>query len=192
VLIVAAGSTLQHVTDLRGQVVAFGPPDDSLTHHAALQLLQAAGLAPTDLALEALPVPGSLKHFPNTRATAQSVINGSSQAGFVPEADWAALPAQDAREGEPARGKLRVIAETTALPARLIVASVKMDDATAQRVREALVSMGARRPAALEPLEIAGYTTPGADVLAACRALQVAKPGAAPAETAEAGDTKHN
>lgn len=172
-LVVPAQSSVERVLDLRGEVVAFGPPNDTLTHRAALRLLREAGLSKTDLALEAFPVPGSLKHFSNATAVAQSVINGSSAAGFIDQAAWEAFPEHAEREGQPARDQLRVLAQTTALPKRLMVAAPALDANTRQSIRAFLVAVGKQQPEALEPLKIAGYAVLPEDALAACRTLLV-------------------
>lgn len=180
VLVVPARSDIQAIAELRGKVVAFGPAGDDRTHHAALQLLQSAGLRETDLSLELLPVPRSLKHLPDMRSVAQTVINNSSDAGFIDEAAWNALPEHATKENEPARSQLRVIGRTVALPCRLVVASPKLDSATIAEVREFLLSADTKHPQALRPLRLSGYQPPTEAILAACRALR--PPTSPPAE----------
>lgn len=182
-LVVPPDSPVKQPADLRGLTVAFGPADDSRLHIAALQLLKDAGLSRTDLALEVLPVPGSLKHLPDSRSVAQSVINGSSAAGFVDEAAWEGFAERGTKEGEPARDRLRVVARTVALPDRLWIAAPGLDGATANQLRTFLLEVGGDHPKALDPLGIAGYEVPGEELLAACRGLAgVIEP--APAEAA--------
>jgi len=82
-LVVSAGSEITRADELRGKMVAFGPSGDARTHQAGLILLREHGLKKTDLSLSLLPVPGSLKHFATMRDIAQSVSNGSSDAGGV-------------------------------------------------------------------------------------------------------------
>ncbi|MCK4343552.1 MAG: PhnD/SsuA/transferrin family substrate-binding protein [Phycisphaerae bacterium] len=171
VLIVPANSELREVSALRGQVVAFGPRDDARTHHAAVQLLRGVGVEKADLTLEMLPVPGSLKHMPDARATAQAVLKGSAAAGFIDEAAWEAFAEHEEKEGEPARDKLRVIGRTGALPGRLVIASPKLDEAAAKKVQAALLAMGENHPEALEPLGVSGYQRPSEELIAACREL---------------------
>ncbi len=170
-LVVAANSPLRKISDLRGRAVAFGPAGDSRTHYAGLQLLESDGLKKADLALEVLPVPGTLKHLPDVRSVAQAVIAGGATAGFIDEAAWEALPEREAKEGEPARDKLRIIARTCALPDALVVASAKLDSATAEQVQSFLLAASRKHPAVLQPLAVSGYQAPSADLLAACRSL---------------------
>jgi len=172
VLVVPTASAVQSPADLRGQVVAFGPAGDTRTHYAALRLLTDAGLKPTDLALEFLPVPHSLKHYPSMRGVAQAVINGRAAAGFVDEAAWEAFPGHDEREGEPAQDKLRIIGRTCALPDYLVVAAPTLDEATARRVQAFLLAVGKEHPEAFEPLMASGYQTPSVEMLATCHALR--------------------
>ncbi len=172
VLIVPRDSEIEHVADLRGQRVIFGPADDSRTHYAGLELLKSAGLSKGDLKLEVLPVPGSLMHRPNMHATAQAVLSGSADAGFIDEATWEALPdaAQDA--DEPSQDKLRVVGRTIALPGRLLVASPKLGDATIADVRSFLLAVGQRDPDVVEPLGIAGFGPPPDTAVANALSLQ--------------------
>jgi len=172
-LVVPANSSIRNIADLRGKVVAFGPADDSRTHHAALQLLREAGLEKTDLALEALPVPGALKHLPDGRGVAQSVINGSSDAGFLDTAAWEEFAEHAQQPGDPARDKLRILARTIPLPSWVIVVSPKLDPALAGNIEHALLECGRKHPEALQPLDSTGFALPSREVLENCRQLTV-------------------
>jgi ABC-type phosphate/phosphonate transport system substrate-binding protein len=118
-----------------------------------------------------LPVPGTLKHLPDMRAVAQTVLAGGAAAGFIDEAAWETLPERQTKEGAPARDKLRVIARTCALPDSLIVASAKLDPATAERVQAFLLAIGHQHPDVLRPLAVSGYQAPAAGLLTTCRNL---------------------
>jgi phosphonate transport system substrate-binding protein len=187
-LVVAADSAIQNVDDLRGRTVAFGPADDARTHQAALLLLREAGLQPTDLVLEVLPVPGSLKHMPHMRAVAQTVMHGSSDAGFIDEAAWESFPAHADDAGEPARDRLRIVARTIAVPDRLVLAAPQLDEASAAKLRSALLEVSANDPAALAPLGYAGFQVPRPEVLAACEALAAFATPPAPETEADEPD----
>ncbi len=171
-LVVRKQSPIRRVEDLAHKVVAFGPPGDPRTHLAALLLLEAHGLTKGDLALEPLPVPGSLKHFTNMRAVAQSVIRGSSDAGFVDLREWETWPEHAESTHQPSRDRLRVLAETIRLPDYLVLRSPKLDDATTQQVRDFLLQADRLAPDALRSLDVAGFAPPRDDVLAACRRLR--------------------
>jgi ABC-type phosphate/phosphonate transport system substrate-binding protein len=185
VLVVRADAAVKSVEELRGKIVAFGPAGDSRTHLAALELFARHGLKATDLSLELLPVPGSLKHMSNARAVAQTVMNFSSEAGFIDQADWEEFPEHAERRDDPARDRLKVIAETIALPDQLIVASPKLDAATLQKVREILLAADREHPEALAPLHVTAYQAPTAEMLKACALL--AEPASPATQPAEAG-----
>jgi hypothetical protein len=183
VLVVAADSELAHVADLRGKTVAFGPRGDARTHHAGLALLREHGLKKTELSLSLFPIPGSLKHLPKMRDIAQSVINGSCDAGFIDEVAFNGFPETSGVEGEPARDKLRVIAHTMSLPNKLVVRSPKVDAETARKVADFLLTAGTQHPEALRPLLFSGYQKPTAKLLGSCERL-VESGAPRPAESA--------
>jgi ABC-type phosphate/phosphonate transport system substrate-binding protein len=172
-LVVPANSAIRSIGELRGKIVAFGPAEDSRAYHAALQLLREAGLEKRDLALEALPVPGAVKHLPDGRGIAQSVINGSSEAGFVDAAAWDELAEHATQPGDPARDQLRVIGRTLALPDWVMVLSPKVGAPLSSDIEQALLATGQRHPEALLPLASTGLVAPDAAALDACRALVI-------------------
>lgn len=177
VLIVAANSPIEEVADLRGKVVAFGPRGDARTRHAGLLLLAEHGLKPTDLALEALPIPGSLKAFPKSRDIAQSVMNGSSDAGFIDRAVWESFADTQTQPGEPARDRLRVIATTIGVPDFLVVASPVLAPETAADVKRYLLRIDRKDPDALRPLRLSAFVEASPELLAACaRLIQLEPP----------------
>ncbi len=181
VLVAPAASPIHSIEELRGKIVAFGPASDSRTHQAALDLLAQHGLRKDDLSLELLPLPGSLKHMPDSREVALTVINGSSDAGFLDERDWQSWPELATQPGEPARNKLRILGRTAALPDRLIIASPKLEAATIDRMRAFLLNVNDTHPAALRPLHVARYEPPSDELVAACLNLaQIDRAGAAP------------
>lgn len=171
-LIVAANAPIERVGDVRGKTVAFGPSRDGRTHQAALLLLRENGLTRTDLSLELFPVPGSLKTFPNARDVAQSVLNGSSDAGFVDELAWEEFPDEAPRAGEIGKSRFRIVASTVATPERLVLRSASLDDATARGVSEFLLHAGEQHAAALKPMRLGGFVAPSPELLEACLRLQ--------------------
>lgn len=170
VIVVAPNSSAQTPADLRGKVFAFGPAGDPVAHHAAIAALRTAGLGENDIQKELVPLPG-LKHMPNGRGVAQSVIAGSSDAGFVDVADWESFPESAVGDIEPAKSKLRVIGRTPAVPLRLIVASPKTDVTVVNAVKAALLGVNARKPEALKPLNESAYVEPTAEQVAQAAAL---------------------
>lgn len=159
-LIAPASAAVERIGDLRGAAIAFGPADDARTHHAALALLAENGLKPADLSLSVVPLPGSLRHYPNARAVAQAVLNNSCAGGFVDQAAWEALPERADAAGEPARDRFRVLGETRAMPERLIIASPALDPALRERIASFLLDCGRDNRDCLRPLKLAGFEAP--------------------------------
>lgn len=178
-LVVSATSPVQRIADLKGKRVAFGLQRNARSHAAGLLLLSENGVSTADLSLEVLPLPGSLKTFPKSKDVMQSVINGSSDAGFVDAADWEQLPGT-ARRGGPTRDRLRVIGRTVELPDLVIIASPKFDAEARTRLSAALVNLGEKHPQAARSLDIAGFAVADEDVQEACLKLR----GKAPREAA--------
>ena len=166
VLVVAAGSEIDEVADLRGKKVAFGPRHDARTHHAGLVLLREHGLDKSDLSLSLLPVPGSLRHFSNMRQIAQAVQSGDFDAGFIDEVAFEQFGRSPAVEGEPDRDKLRVLARTMPVPGMLVIQSPKAKPETVRKVADFLLSAGETHPQALRPLLLSAYQKPTAKLCA--------------------------
>lgn len=186
-LVASTIGPVKSIADLKGRVVAFGPPADARRHQAALALLRDHGLAKTDLALEGLPVPGSLKTFPKSRDVCQSVLNNSSAAGFIDSADWDSLPAS-AAGNEPARDKFRVLGRTVELPDRMILCGSGLDAETRGRIARILFQLDQQRPDVLRSLASAGFCEPQPELIANCRRLGAAASPPAPAtEPAQPG-----
>lgn len=164
-LVVTAESPIASVKDMKGKIVAFGPPRDGRTHHAALLLLSQAGVAKSDLALELFPVPGSLRTYPRSGDIAESIMRGQSEAGFIDEMYWDLLPDKDTGEGKPSKDRFKIIARTIAVPERIVLASPKLDVPTREAVKKFLLSAAEKHPDALTPLKFAGYAVATSDVL---------------------------
>ncbi|MCA9243362.1 MAG: PhnD/SsuA/transferrin family substrate-binding protein [Phycisphaerales bacterium] len=179
-LIARDDSPIKACEDLRGKVVAFGPKNDSRTHTAALMLLDSHGLKPGDLSLEVLPVPGSLKHFPNANGVVKSVNNRSSAAGFVDIADWEALPETGSADA-PGRSSFRIVAETVALPNHLILRSPTLDETTTEAARAFFLSVSEHNREAMRPIGVSGYEAPTPDVMETCLSLRAVVSADSPA-----------
>lgn len=170
-LVVSASSGISEVGGLRGKTVAFGPARDARTHHAGLLLLRENGINRADLSLELFPVPGSLKTFPNGPDVLQSVLNNSSDGGFVDELYWESVPESGDTPNAIGKSKFRVIGQTTPVFERLILRSPSLDDATAQQVSQFLFTASERHSAALSRMQYGGFAAPPADLLEQCRRL---------------------
>ncbi len=156
-LIVRSDSEIESVADLRGKVVAFGPSIDGRTCVAALDLLERNGVTRDDLKKELLPLPGSLKHIAEGRALVRSVSSGSSDAGFLDQADWERMVAGEGDDAAADVSRLRILAETKPLPDILLIASPKTAPALVETVRAFMLASGRQHPATLKPLALSGY-----------------------------------
>lgn len=170
-LVAGASSGISEIGGLRGKTVAFGPPRDARTHHAGLLLLRENGINRADLSLELFPVPGSLKTFPNGPDVLQSVLNKSSDGGFVDELFWESLPDSAESPNAIAKSKFRVIGRTMPVVERLILRSPSLDEATAQQVSQFFLTANERHQAALLRMQYGGFAAPPADLLEQCRRL---------------------
>lgn len=177
-LVVAGDSDVRSVADLRGKVVAFGPPRDVRTHRAALLLLADRGIRPSDLAPQLLPIPGALKTIPKPQDVLRSVLDGSSQAGWIDEGFWQALPESAGESGGPSRADLRIIDRTIPLPELLVVGSPRLEESTRRRIEGFLYTLDRKQPEALRPLRLTGFEPPADETLQACARL--VEPAAAP------------
>lgn len=175
-LVAQADSTITTIAELKGKSIAFGPAEDSRTHHAALELLARHGVRQSDLALEILPLPGSLRHLSDARSVAVAVLNGGVAAGLLDQAAWDALPERAEAANEPSRSRLRVLGRTIDVPDRLVVASPTLDEGAQKLTREFLYAARDRSPDVLKPLRCAGYVPPTAALLDACRQIVSAAP----------------
>lgn len=181
VLVTAANSPIQKPGDLRSKSVGFGPAEDSLTHYAALELLWEYNIQRSDLALEVLPVPGSLRHFDSGRDVAKSILGGGVAAGFMDERDWEALPETAGDEAEPSRSKLRILGKTASYPIRLFTYSPALDEETREAVRSALLRMHETDPNSLRPLGYSKFLATDPNAVDACLHLRRAISTDAPA-----------
>ena len=191
-LVVPRDADIQQVEQLRGKSVAFGPANHPRAHIAALKLLEAHGLRKQDLALEALPLPGSLRHIEQPRQILLAVMNGSADAGFVDAHGWDRVPETSDNPKIASRDKFRVLARTAAVPDELIIASPKLDETTYEAVREFLLTADAKHPDVLAPLGVKAFEPAGPDRVAAwMKVLESGgqAPASAPAGASEgAGD----
>lgn len=157
-LVVRADSAVQSVQELRGAKVAFGPTDDGRTYAAALEMLGRHGVSRDDLAKELLPIPGLwLKHLSDGEAVADSVRNGSSDAGFIDQADWERMFESGDKTDALSSDDFRILARTRPVPDVLLIASPKTDPAMVETVRAFMLAAGKLHAAALEPLGQSGY-----------------------------------
>ena len=174
-LVIAADADPRQVGDLRGKKIAFGPRRDSRTHYAALALLRENAIKPTDLELELLPLPGSLRHVADARERLRGVLEGGADAAFIDAADFDDLP-ETGDDAGPTRDDFRIIARTVGVPDRIVIRSPKADDAVVAAVGDFLLKTSDTDPEALRPLLISGYQPPTDKLRAACARLANPEP----------------
>jgi ABC-type phosphate/phosphonate transport system substrate-binding protein len=183
VLITKAVGGAADVASLKGQRVAFGPPDSARLNAAARAFLRDAGVREEDLKREILPVPGSLLTFPDSASVGRAVLDGEAIAGFVNESYLQGLSETPAGADVAARSQFRILGRTMTLPDRIVVASPTLDAATRQRVQDFLVASSRDHARALQDAHLAGFTVPTDEVLQNLRALRTKTPVAQPVES---------
>ena len=157
-LIVRTDSAVQSVQELRGARVAFGPADDGRTYTAALEMLGRHGVSRDDLAKELLPIPGLfLKHLSDGEAVADSVRGGSSDAGFIDQADWERMSESGGKTDALSNDRFRILARTRPVPDVFLIASPKTDPDMVESVRAFMLAAGRHHASALAPLAQSGY-----------------------------------
>lgn len=172
VAVVKEGSEVREIGALRGKSVVFGPAGDSRAHWAALELLARHGVRPGDLALELLPIPGSLRHALTPALALEAVAQGGAAAAFVDETAWQDLPARPGEGGsERTQEGLRILGRTLSLPELLVVASPKSDAALRERVTSFLLRADRAAPEALRPLRFSRFEKPPGPLAAALEQL---------------------
>ncbi len=190
-LVVRSDSPAAGVADLRGKSLLFGPESDARTHQAALLLLEQNGIRRSDLSLEPLPLPGSVKTRPKSRDIIDAVLAGGGDGGFIDEAAWDALP--ETSDSSPARNRLRVLARTTPLPDHLFIASPTLEPATADALAAFLLKAAEKQPETLAPMKVAQFVAETPEVRSACLALKqmpMSDPSAPAGMSATAADTQ--
>lgn len=184
-LVVPRDSEIERIEQVRGKTVVFGPANHPRAHIAAMKLLNSHGIRKQDLALEALPLPGSLRHIAQPRQILLAVINGSADAGFVDAHDWDRIPETSDNPEIASRDKFRVIARTAEVPNELLIASPKLDEPTLEAVRDFLLTADTRAPDVLEPLEAKAFEPVSPDQAAAWMAILGTDDAPAPAPEPE-------
>lgn len=173
VLLAPATASGMKIEDLRGKSVAFGPAGAARTHLLALAMLNEHGLRQEDLALQPLPIPGSLKHLPNADSVLASVMSGSSAAGFIDELAWDRLPESADKVDAPARDRFVILGRTSPSPNMLVVASNGLNADLAGRIRGFLMRAGADAPESLRGMGFLGFAAPTEAELTTCHNLKV-------------------
>ncbi len=141
-IIVKRDSKIQALADLKGQRFAFGPSWDAVSHLAAANAFMQAGLEPSDIVRELLPLPLSRRHHLDSFEVAKAVAyEPLLPAGAVDEVDYASWPEKGGSImfQTVSKDKFRVVARTVDLPEGPIVASRKADPKLVEAMRAYLL-----------------------------------------------------
>lgn len=191
-LIVAVDSPIQTVADLRGKRVAFGAEDNSRSYHAARRLLRDNDLKRSDLA----PSPVVLETFRFSQRSAvartQLVLEDAVDAAFIDLREWESFPVEETGGSEPCQSKLRIVAQTVAVPDLMLLASPMLPADVAADIQQFLFAIGDQRPDLFSALPYAGFWPPTDSVVETCNKLRevinVDTPTTQPATTQPATD----
>ena len=142
-IIAKKDSKIQAVADLKGQHFAFGPSWDAASHLAAAYAFLEAGLEPSDIARELVPVPLARRHHLDSFEVGKAVAyEPLMPAGAVDEVEYSAWPDKGGSVilQTISKDEFRVIARTVELPEGPIVASPKADPKLVETVKAYLLS----------------------------------------------------
>ncbi|MFQ5461191.1 MAG: phosphate/phosphite/phosphonate ABC transporter substrate-binding protein [Phycisphaerae bacterium] len=172
ILVADATSDIRSLEDLRGRPFAFGPRTDPVLFYKTLEVLDEAGISPSDLRQEIVLTgfDGSLQHHRNSRQTAREIVYGlRAQAGVIEAAVFETYPPTGGRWFPLAytfsKDQFIELARTDpveaiTLPDALFVAAEHVDDALIRRVQEFLVAAHVRAPDALHALGFGRFSMP--------------------------------
>lgn len=127
-IVTRADTGLRHVSDLRGKTVAFGGRDAMVSYVLARELLRQRGLPPADYRALFTPNP------PNALLAA---YNGAAQAAGV--GSGVLRRPEITRRVEVA--KLRILAESEAIPPLPVAVHADLDPQLVQRLRDVLAAL---------------------------------------------------
>lgn len=151
-IIAKKDSKLRTVEEIKNHRFAFGPAGDAASDVAAEYVLMKAGLKPTDIPRELVPVPLARRHhldsFEVAKAVAYEPLMDAGAVDAVPYSTWPEKSISPILSATPlpmmlqvvTRDRFRVIAETPVLPEGPIVASPKADAKMVATVKDLLLS----------------------------------------------------
>ncbi len=126
-------SGIGHIRDLKGKSMAFGPELGPTSYMAQLDLLLKNGIDPeNDLSSYAIPQ-GTFKH----EKVIYGVLLGKFDAGAVPLLDFERMAA----DGRIDRNDFSILADSEPMPYCNFAVTQKVDDALAERFRQALIGI---------------------------------------------------
>lgn len=148
-ILVRADSTIENISDLKGKTFLFGSPHNTPKFFAAFVSLGKAGIVP-DRDLKSYNYGGDCYH------NAMSVFLGEYDAGVVCKS----FVKGKGKTKFDFKTDLRILAETLAVANWMVAASMNTDKETAEKVRQALLTLWPDSPRAekiLEKTEWSGF-----------------------------------
>ncbi len=157
-------SDVKSVKDLKNHRFAFGPAGDAASDVAAAYTLMQAGLKPTDIPRELIPIPLTRRHhldsFEVAKAVAYEPLLDAGAVDVVAYSNWPDKVKSKIVSATPlpvvlqmvTKDRFRIIARTPVLPEGPIVASKKADPKLVATVKKFLLS-GAIPAESLKPME---------------------------------------
>ncbi len=142
-IIAKKDSKVQGLVELKGQRFAFGPSWDAASHLAAAYAFMEAGVEPTDIPRELVPVPMTRRHHLDSFEVGKAVAyEPLLPAGAVDEVDYNSWPDKGGSIvlQTISKDEFRVICKTVELPEGPIVASCRADAKLVAAVKDYLLS----------------------------------------------------
>ncbi len=174
-IVASAESDIHSIEDLAGRRFAFGPRKDPVLFYNTLEVLDRAGIAPSDLQQELVITgfDGSLQNHASSRDAAREIVYGlGTDAGVIESNEYAAFP-ESGGQGVPllytfskdqfrGLGKTDVIEAITLPDCKLLMGEGVAPD-LAKPVRSLLIAAHIRTPGAIHDLGFARFEAPVAD-----------------------------
>lgn len=172
VLVTRADSDIKSLEDFRDRAFAFGPRMDPVLFYQALEVLDQAGISPSDLRHETVLTgfDGALQNHRSSREAAYSLIYGRNADGAVIEASefdgypetggrWLPVSYTFSKDQFRELARTRVLQSITLSRARWIAAP-HVDNGRLEQLRLFLVSAHVRYPEALHALGFGRFSAP--------------------------------
>lgn len=176
-ILASAKSDVQSLADVRGKRFAFGPAKDLLLDYAAHTALSDAGVSDKDIKDE-IPLPPLFAkriHLANSGDIAKTIaFDGGVPAGVVDEATYKALPDSGGSFlTGPSKDLFRQLGETPAVPGMIVVAGIKADPVTVQKMKAFLLERVRpdKEPEICKQMKVSGFADPDRAAYEAARRL---------------------
>jgi ABC-type phosphate/phosphonate transport system substrate-binding protein len=176
-IVTAADSDIQSVSDLKGKRFSFGPRNDAALHYGALAALERAGITIDDIAKELLP-PGSLQHHISSYESAKEIAYGvagiKTPAGVIDKAEYEALPDTGGKMINPiapslSKDQFRILAQTPRSEEGRVVASDQADAEIRAKVRDFLLTSEKKNRSVLSALGLSRFSAPASEAAGSTR-----------------------